>query len=274
MSGISLEGLSGESVEYGVDKVFIYPRNNYGMFQEAIPWTGVTRISKKRVGKGLSSIYYDGIRVDVLEENLSTPYDLDIRISCFTYPEVLNSLMGDSVNLDIGFTEESRHPSFPFGISYRTRVGEKDNRIHIYPNVKATPTEVTYQTISSSPDLVEFSFDLAVLNPQRYTKTDSFVGATLDTSRMSKKLSDEIDGILYRNPSRLAALSETIKEATSYPPYIYLNSDGTWTAEVDEKTGYGYFDKVGDRFEIIVPDEYNPEYLDEYTWTLDDVYDF
>jgi len=271
MEDISLEGLSGESVEYGVDKVFLYPRDQFGVFRKAIPWSGVSRISKKRVGKGLSSIYYDGVRVDVLEESTTSPYDLDLRIDCFTYPEVLDSHIGDLVNSDIGFIELSRKSNVSFGLSYRTRVGENEYRIHVYPNVKATPSEISYQTMSNSPDLVEFSFDLAILNSQHYTGSDSFVGAIIDTSRSSKKLRDKVESVLYKNPIYLSSLSDDIKKATENKPFFRLYSDGTWVAEVDEKRGYGYFDKVGDRFEIIVPDEHHPEYLDEYTWSLDDL---
>ena len=286
MEDTSLEGLRSKDVEYGVDKVILYPRDQLGVFREAVPWSGVTKISKKRVGKGLSSIYYDGIRVDVLEENLLTPYDLDLRINCITYPEVLNSLIGDLVDSRIGFIEESRIPSMPFGISYRTKIGESEHRIHVYPNVKATPSEITYQTLSSSPDLVEFSFDLAVLNPQYYTETDSFVGAVIDTSRTSQKLRDEVEKILYKNPLQLPSLSDKIKTATKFAPYFRLNADGTWEATVDEKTGYGFYDEtreygyrttypqrrdhgqMGHSFEIIVSDNNEPEYIDEYTWSL------
>lgn len=272
MEDLSFGGIGGESVEYGIDKVFLYPRDQHGVYTKPVPWSGVTSISKKRVGKGLSSVYYDGIRVDVLEENTSSPYDLDLRIGCFTYPEVLDSYLGDYVNSDIGFTEFSRRGITPFGVSYRTRVGENDYKIHVFPNVKATPTEVSYQTVSDSPDLVEFYFDLAVLNSQHYSETDLFVGAVLDTSRSSKKLRNEVENILYENPSELSNLSDRIKKATENIPKFRVYSSGIWEAEVDDASGYGYFDESVDRFEIIVPDGYNPEYLDEYTWTLDDTY--
>lgn len=288
MSDISLEALRRKEIEYGIEKVRIYTKGWTPRWSYSIPmgereertvnitaWDGATRISKKRVGKSLNSMYYDGVRVDVLEENTITPYDLDLRLNCLTYPDVLETLVGISEMPGVKYEADTRHKTF--GLSYQTRVGDDGYKIHYYPAVKAAPSEITYSTISNSPEPIEFAFDLAVIHPQAYQSGGiTALGVTLDTSMLSKSLTDKVEHTLYEDATDIDHLLDEIYLTTKRPPEFHDNGDGTWHALVYEPESSGFYDlksvpPKGEEFSISVSqDDNNPQYIDEYTWTLYD----
>ena len=291
MDGMHFEDAEKKGVEYGVENVKIYidgwtPRWSYSLTageteqrtQNIFSWDGVTRISKKRVGESLNSVYYDGVRVDVLEKNTNTPYDLDLRLSCLTYPEVLDALIGVAEVPGVRYESIYRHKMF--GLSYQTRSGDDGYKIHYYPAVKAIPTEISYSTITSSPELVEFSFDLAVFSPYRYRKKGiNSLGITIDTRELSKSLTSKIEKVLYEDATNLHTLLDDVYSSTKTLPEFYYNieeDDGIWYAWVDEEESSGLYDlspvsPLGEEFSISVSQEKNnPVYIDEYTWTLYD----
>lgn len=286
MEDISLEALRRQEIEYGIEKVRIYTKGwtppwsySYedGEKEERTvnitAWDGATRISKKRVGKSLNSVYYDGVRVDVLEENTITPYDLDLRLNCLTYPDILETLVGVSESPGVKYEANNHHKTF--GLSYQTRVGDEGYKIHYYPSVKATPTEITYSTMSNSPEPVEFSFDLAVIRPQAYQADGvTALGVTLDTEMLSKSLTDRVEYLLYEDATNIDTLLKEVYAKTNYTPQFFDNGDGTWYALVDDRLSSGFYDlkpvpPKGEEFSISVSqDDNNPQYLDGYTWSL------
>jgi len=211
--------------------------------------------------------------VDVLEENTITPYDLDLRLNCFTYPDVLETLVGMYEEPGVKYEADNLHKTF--GLSYQTRVGDEGYKIHYYPSVKAMPSEITYSTISNSPEPVEFSFDLAVIRPQAYQANGvRALGVTLDTETLSKTLTDKVEHLLYKDATNIDTLLYEIYVRTDQHPQFFDNGDGTWYAYVDDRRSSGFYDlksvpPKGEEFSISVSqDDNNPQYIDEYTWTL------
>ena len=280
------EDLRGKDVEYGVEKVRIYtkgwsPRWTYSYERGEVPkrttvitpWEGATRISKKRVGKSLNSIYYDGVRVDVLEENTANPYDLDLRLNCLTYPDILENLIG--LYETPGVKHEASVLNDTFSLSYQTRVSSGGYKIHYYPAVKATPTEITYSTMSNLPEPVEFAFDLAVISPKTFrSRGITALGFTFNTEELSNALTNKIEKTLYEDATNIDSLLDEVDVATRNVPKFEDNGDGTWSAWVDEEYSAGFYDlkpvpPLGEEFSISASqDESNPQYIDEYTWTV------
>ena len=147
--------------ETGIDRVVLYLYNpNSGLYDYGIPWNGVKQINESDNGYSFSPIYADNIKY----LNLIAPSDLQLSIEAYTYPEVF-ALLNGSVEVVDGMTI-SQQIKMPFGLSYRTRVGndlDGDDfgyKIHLIYGCVSVPSDMSYQTVNDSPEAVSFNWTI------------------------------------------------------------------------------------------------------------------
>lgn len=123
---------------HGLDRGVLY------LGQDAVPWNGLVSVSEAATGEIQTDHYFEGRRVYIS----NTTGDFEASVSAFTYPEAFSEY-GD-------IFDRSTSPR-PFGLSYRTLLGDDNYRLHILynvttkrePNQRATITDVAEPTLFS-----------------------------------------------------------------------------------------------------------------------------
>lgn len=219
---------SGERYfETGVDRGVLYPPSGVG-----VPWNGLVSVNEKPSGGTVKPYYQDGQKYF----SYSDFEEFAATIEAYTYPEEFELCDGTIVttNQVTGFATGLRitgQPRLPFGLSYRTRVGNDrlgadfGYKIHLVYNAMVSPAQKNYQTQGSSVDPTNFSWDI--------TTTPTFVPngretshVVIDTRLMTPENVAYIEDILYGtdgvNP-RLPSFIELFTLFSGPPPVKYTN---------------------------------------------------
>lgn len=244
--------------EDGVDRGVLYLPDGSG-----IPWNGLTSVTESVNGASASPVYFDGVKfADIL---VLGNYGATLR--SYTYPDEFLQFEGvqDGGNgLFIGNQQPER-----FGLSYRTRINN-DNfddgyKIHVVYNLRATPSDKSYQTLSPDNGPIEFEWTVTStpIELPGYRPTAHLI---FDTRQMGELLVKDIEDALYGDGSNDARLP-SISTLTSFVGEwviirIVENIDGTWTA-----TGPSNLISMLDAttFQII---QANAVYLDVNTYSI------
>jgi hypothetical protein len=140
--------------ETGVDRGVLYLSDG-----SAVVWNGLTSVIESR-SRDTKAVYLDGIKY----QDHVIPGDYSARLTAFTYPEELDSLIGNA-NYAPGVTVYDQ-PTTMFNLSYRTVIGNDIGginygyRIHIVYNVVAIPTDVTMNTVADTQTPEVFEWEL------------------------------------------------------------------------------------------------------------------
>lgn len=251
----------GERIyETGLDKGVLYLPNG-----SAVPWNGLTSVIEK-FDKESSPVYYDGMKIN----ELVVLGSFSATMKAITYPDEFLEVSGlGQVKSGIFFADQM--PNF-FGLCYRTQVGNdvegeiSGHKIHILYNLVAIPNQLTYETTSNDPKLLEFEWEIIAV-PEEIPGFHPTAHIIIDTRTVDSTLMKELEDLLYGTSgadATLISMSDLVAMLTEvFRIRIIDNGDGTWTA-VAERDGYIFTDLTG-WFQII---NVNAVYLDDVTYLI------
>lgn len=185
--------------ETGVDRGVIYVEGG------ASVWNGLVSIAESPSRE--SKVYYqDGVKL--LERLLGPSYSA--KIQAFTYPDVVDALMGNqslAPGVNLHDQREGR-----FHLSYRTRIGSAVDgldygyKLHLVYNLVINPDEVEMATISDEASPVTFGWTVSAT---------PLLWESLMVNHISID-SREVD------PAKLAAIENELYELEQMPDPIPL----------------------------------------------------
>lgn len=178
--------------EAGLDRGVLYPHNT----QPGVAWNGLISVSQAPTGGTTTTHWVDGIPVH--QERSFEVFGGTIQ--AYTYPDEFAELDGVT-SYQPGLYLEQQERS-PFGLSYRTRVGndirglEHDYNIHLVYNALVSPSSTSYGSLSNTPTAANFSWS--------FVTTPIKVGNRRHTSKLRINRNDSdpkkfeyLESILY-----------------------------------------------------------------------------
>lgn len=216
------------SFETGLDRGVLYPKNS-----PAVVWNGLTSVDE--VGAEESKGYYIDGRPFAF---VPSPKEFKATIKAFTYPDEFSSIMGIAEATDGLYVDSQMGDSFD--LCYRTLIGsaaegtEHGYKIHLVYNATVAPGGITYDTIGSSVNPIDFTWDInAVPVPlPGYRPSAHFM---IDTRHLDKDQIKAVENLLYGSESttvtalpRPSVLFDLLNFGNTV--VVTDNGDGTWTA--------------------------------------------
>lgn len=141
--------------ESGVDRGVLYPQEGPG-----VPWNGLVGVVEKPTGAQSKPHYNDGQKY----LNDTTREDFEASIEAYMYPLEFEKSDGTYTTED-GLSIDQQ-PRLPFGLSYRSLVGDdlvgtaRAYKIHVVYNAMAAPSSTPRKTLTATPTVDTFSWDL------------------------------------------------------------------------------------------------------------------
>ena len=246
---------SDRVTEGGVQQGVIYPKAT-----TCNVWNGLVDVTTKRAETGFETLYYEGVPYDVSSER----WAFAGKISAYTYPEVLDEIVGYKKNF-VGVMYDGGEADY-FDISYKTRVGGSSRyKIHVVLNLRAIPQDTTYKTIGANYEPTLFAWEFISI-PRRIG--ENYISHLIfDSEEVPSKFMESIEKFLYGTDNYDPSMDDFINYLNAVNDRvgkfdIVDNGDGTFTADVDEDVLY-YFD---DYFEF-----YNARarYLNTHTYEME-----
>lgn len=222
--------------ETGVDRGVLYPTSGIG-----VPWNGLTEVAEKPQGGDPTPYFIDGIKY--LNWPLNEDYQASLK--AYTYPREFEPHDGSA---DTGKGLFVGHqPRRPFGLSYRTRIGNDvdgiDNgyKIHLVYNVIASPTERANQTLGADPSAIDFSWALTT-TPVKLLGKKASAHLIVDSTRTDPYLLRALEDILYGTDTTNPRLPTGQEILDFFDEWITLliidHGDGTFTASGPDDVVY------------------------------------
>lgn len=226
MSRITWDDPGKRFYEVGIDRGVLYPPGGDG-----VPWNGLTSVKIRPVGGDQKGYYLDGMKY----LNVSAPEEFAATITAFTYPDEFAVCDGTvRVHSGLYVTQQQRKA---FGFSYRTRVGnDLDSnygyKIHIVYNALAAPSDKDFQSIGSSADPSDFSWDITT-KPAVMTGVKRSAHIEIDTRLANPSAIADVEDVLYGTEAQAASLPTLAQLVEIFDTYAILsvtdNGDGTFT---------------------------------------------
>lgn len=190
MAKLEWDKVEGREYRHGLDRGVLYPEG-----LSASAWSGLVSVDEA-VAREIKSWYQDGVKM--YDYALAKPFEG--KIKAFTYPSILDTLMGGQKQNGILFHEQP--VGGRFGLTYRTLVGDQVQgpsmayTIHILYNLLATPEDLARTTIGdqANPDTLGFSVSgipipVAGMRPTCHL--------SIDSRSVSEAKLDQIEAMLY-----------------------------------------------------------------------------
>lgn len=190
---------SGERYyENGVDRGVLYIDN------AGVAWTGLVSVAESPAGGEPRPYYLDGIKY----LNLAASEEFVATINAFNSPPEFGVCDGiAAVHTGLFATQQPRRP---FGLSYRTMIGNDLNaevgyKIHLVYNALAAPSERPNSTMNNSPEPATLSWGITTLPPSvtGFKPTAHFV---VDSRYADSGALADLEDILYGSTEDDAAL--------------------------------------------------------------------
>lgn len=184
MSALVWDQVGDRRYETGVDHGVLYLSSG-----AAVVWNGLISVNEA-VSREVKPYYIDGIKF--LDHHVPGSYSS--KLSAFTYPDVLDALIGTLEFAPGVFVYDQGQPKL-FNLSYRTRVGndlegtDHGYKIHIVYNLLAIPGDVVMSTVGESVEPQAFEFSLygtpSVMFGIRPTSHVSLESRTIDADLLA-----------------------------------------------------------------------------------------
>lgn len=230
MTRIEWDTLGKHYYEMGVARGVLYPPGG----GPGVPWNGLISVTESPSEGTAKPYYLDGVKY----LNRSTPEEFEATIEAFTYPDEFAYCDG-TATLAPGLFISNQYRQ-PFGLSYRTRLGDdqvgidRGYKIHLIYNALAAPTEVANATMSESPEPVHFSWSITTtpVAVDGFRHSAHFV---IDSTKTDPMVLAELEDQLYGsadNAPNLPTIAQllTIFNGVVTPDVIVIdNGDGTFT---------------------------------------------
>jgi hypothetical protein len=186
------DNLEDRRYETGLDRGVLYLQDG-----TAVPWNGLVEVSEKNTGDS-KPVYFDGRKIN----NLVSLGDFEASLKAVTYPDELVPLEGMGRLRNGAWLGEQKVDLF--NLSYRSRIGnavdgDSGYKIHIIYNAIANPSDVTRSSVSDSPNLIEFEWDIQTIpeDLDGFRPTAHFV---IDSRDFDPWLLEDIEEKLYGGP--------------------------------------------------------------------------
>lgn len=239
MSRIKWETPVDRPYESGLDRCVFYPSEG-----KAVPWNGMVSVVTNENIEAPTPIYLDGIKTF----DIPVTREATLTMSCYTYPDEFMEYDGYT-ELATGLYIGEGMPK-PFGLSYRTLVGDKGHyRLHLLYGMTATPASTTHGTLAAQPEASLLSWKLQGV-PMNVPSRRPTSYITIDSWRVSPVLLRMIEQRLYgnednepdlptpteiqfyagdANPVTVTALPDMEWSLLAPNNMLTINDDGTWT---------------------------------------------
>lgn len=173
MAQLEWDRIEDRQYQLGIDRGVLYPAG-----APAVAWNGLVSVTEN-TGRELKSWYQDGIKY--FEYAVAKPYSG--RIQAFTYPSVLDTLLGGQKLNGVLVHEQ---PAGRFGLCYRTLVGDQLDgpgvayKLHILYNLTGSADDPTFTTLGgqAAPNAFGWSVSgipipIAGMRPSSHLSVDS-----------------------------------------------------------------------------------------------------
>lgn len=260
MTALVWDDTGNKIYELGLDRGVLFLPDGSG-----VPWNGLISVTEIP-DKVYTPIYFDGVK----SKDYVSGSDFVGTMKAYTYPDEFLDLEGVA-EIGPGVFISDQMPK-PFGLSYRTKVGNDvagqdfAYKLHLLYNVTAIPSTKEYETLSSSSEFAEFEWKITAV-PDSVLGYRPSAHVTIDSRRIDPFILAELEESLYGNETVDAQLIPfaDLMELSMFAMTITINADGSWTAETDRP---GYIFDLGDGvFEI---QNANATYLDADTYRISD----
>lgn len=203
-----LWGAVGERYfEAGVDRGVLYPQGGNG-----VAWNGLTSVQESPQGGGARPYYLDGFKY----LNLAEAEEFEATLEAFSAPAEFAALDGSAeVSSGLFVTQQPRRP---FGLSYRTKVGndlsgiDHGYKIHLVYNALAAPASRQYNTLNDSPQASPLSWTITTA-PSLLPGRRPSAHLVIDSRRIGKAALAILEAYLYGSeglPARLPSPTQII----------------------------------------------------------------
>lgn len=246
MAILTWDGTGEHLYETGVDHGVLYIPDVSGVYSTGVAWNGLTTVTESPSGAEPTALYADNIKY----LNLISAEEFSCTVEAFTYPDEFNEFDGmvvPEVGVALG-----QQPRKPFGLSYRTRVGNDIEgnafgyKIHLIYGCLASPSEKAYSTINDSPEAIAFSWEIAT-TPTSVTGNAPTSLITIDSTKVDAGALADLEEALYgtagTNPHLptpdevIAFFSGTVTQVTATAP-TFASTTGVIT--IPSVTGVRY----------------------------------
>lgn len=195
MTAITWDGVGQKKYETGVDHGVLYKPNASGVYNNGFPWNGLVTVTESPTGGEANPQYADNIKY----LNLYSVEEFAATIEAYTYPDEFSEHDG-SAEPEPGVTV-GQQPRKPFGLSYRTKVGndlnqESGYKIHLVWGATATPSEKAYGTINDSPEAIAFSWEITT-TPVSVTGLKPTASMVIDSTKVPLVNLQALEELLY-----------------------------------------------------------------------------
>lgn len=186
----------GERVyETGVDRGVLYIPTG-GVYSLGVAWNGLVSVTESPSGAEASAQYADNIKY----LNLISAEEFGATIEAFTYPVEFGQC--DGTAMPTNGVAIGQQPRKPFGLSYRTRVGNDTSatdfgyKLHLIYGAMAAPTEKAFASINDSPEAITFSWELST-TPVPVAGYKPTAILTIDSTKVSAAALTQLENALY-----------------------------------------------------------------------------
>lgn len=157
MARLEWDRIEDRQYQLGIDRGVLYPADG----SAAVAWNGLVSVNENS-DRDVKSWYQDGIKIF----EFSSPKPYSGRIQAFTYPTVLETLMGSSTVDGIRVHEQAAKR---FHLCYRTLVGNElegpdlAHKIHLIYNLTAVPDDITYASMGGQVAPITFGWSVTAI---------------------------------------------------------------------------------------------------------------
>lgn len=193
--------------ELGVDKGVFYPLNAAtSAYDKAYAWNGLISVTESPSGAEVTKNYADN---DVYMSLMSAE-EFAATVEAYNYPDEFALVDGTAEpvpGLYVG-----QQPRKPFGLSYRTKVGNDSKgmdagyKIHLIYNAVAAPSEKAYSTVNDSPEATTFSWELSTTPINAGDVLKSTAQLTINSLKVPAAKLKALEDILYGTTTMEARL--------------------------------------------------------------------
>lgn len=224
MTKIVWDEMGSRLYEVGIDRGVFYPAEGSGF-----AWNGLTSVVETIANANETIHFMDGTKF----LNQLSIGDFSATIQAFTYPDEFAEYDGYG---DVGTSYQKRKT---FNLSYRSLVGNDVSgsdyayKLHLVYNCLASPTAHDHNTVGSSQDPTNFSWNIST-TPIAVPNARPTAHIVIDTTRAYSGIVSAIEDILYGvdgvNP-RFPTIDEIIAIFGENSPFIIIDhGDGMFTA--------------------------------------------
>lgn len=190
MTVLEWDKVGERTYETGIDRGVLYRTDG-----TAFPWNGLVSVVPN-ISREVKSYYMDGVKY----LDRSVPGAYSAKMQAFTYPDVLDELLGTS-EFSPGVYVHDQSAKY-FHLSYRTKVAndiegtDLGYKIHIIYNVTATPSDFTYTTLSDQASVSPFEWTLSGV-PQTMFGIRPTGHISIDSRKIDPDLLTTMETMLY-----------------------------------------------------------------------------